>query len=199
MNLKYKNEFTIYHIIFNKMLSLNIQMQSFELKEGVVQDNDTIRVSVTTLPGEQKQAYSFEAKKMQTTRPFFSVKINEKTEKILIVMRKKSFSQKDPIIASTVISNKQIPMKFNDIANTEMKTINLLEPVQHSGKKNTNRKVIGKFDIQFSLTQELPFNNNNTIKTINKKRNGKGYAKMDSFLDNENDTNNYLFTDLITN
>ena len=199
MNLKYKNEFTIYHIIFNKMLCLNIQMQSFELKEGVVQDNDTIRVSVTTLPGEQKQAYSFEAKKMQTTRPFFSVKINEKTEKILIVMRKKSFSQKDPIIASTVISNKQIPMKFNDIANTEMKTINLLEPVQHSGKKNTNRKVIGKFDIQFSLTQELPFNNNNTIKTINKKRNGKGYAKMDSFLDNENDTNNYLFTDLITN
>ena len=199
MNLKYKNEFTIYHIIFNKMLSLNIQMQSFELKEGVVQDNDTIRVSVTTLPGEQKQAYSFEAKNMQTTRPFFSVKINEKTEKILIVMRKKSFSQKDPIIASTVISNKQIPMKFNDIANTEMKTINLLEPVQHSGKKNTNRKVIGKFDIQFSLTQELPFNNNNTIKTINKKRNGKGYAKMDSFLDNENDTNNYLFTDLITN
>ncbi|KAK8845732.1 hypothetical protein M9Y10_020650 [Tritrichomonas musculus] len=181
------------------MLCLNIQMQSFELKKGIVQDNDTIRVSVTTLPGEQKQAYSFEAKKMQTTRPFFSVKINEKTEKILIVMRKKSFSQKDPIIASTVISNKQIPMKFNDIANTEMKTINLLEPVQHSGKKNTNRKVIGKFDIQFSLTQELPFNNNNTIKTINKKRNGKGYAKMDSFLDNENDTNNYLFTDLITN
>ncbi|KAK8845721.1 hypothetical protein M9Y10_020639 [Tritrichomonas musculus] len=181
------------------MLCLNIQMQSFELKKGIVQDNDTLRVSVTTLPGEQKQAFSFEAKKMQTTCPFFSVKIDEKTEKILIVMRKKSFSQKDPIIASTVIQSNQIPMNFNDMANTEMKTINLLEPVQHSGKKNTNRKVIGKFNIQFSLTQELPFNSNNTIKTTNKKRNGKGYAKMDSFLDNENDTNNYLFTDLITN
>ena len=59
-----------------------------------------IRVSITTLPGEQKQAFSFEAKNMKTTRPFFSVKINDKTEKILIVMRKKSFSQKDPIIAT---------------------------------------------------------------------------------------------------
>ncbi|KAK8845867.1 hypothetical protein M9Y10_020793 [Tritrichomonas musculus] len=181
------------------MLCLNIQMQSFELKEGVVQDNDTIRVSVTTLPGEQKQAYSFEAKNMQTTRPFFSVKINEKTEKILIVMRKKSFSQKDPIIASTVISNKQIPMKFNDIANTEMKTINLLEPLQNSGKKNGNRKIIGKFDIQFSLSQVLPSTSGNTMKQASKKKNGKGYAKMDSFFDNENDNNNFFFIDPITN
>ena len=83
------------------MLSLNIQMQSFELQKGIVQDNDTIRVSVTTLPSGEKQAFSFEAKKMQTTRPFFSLKINEKTEKILIALRKKSFSEKDPIIAST--------------------------------------------------------------------------------------------------
>ena len=174
-------------------------MQSFELMKGVVQDNDTIRVSITTLPGEQKQAFSFEAKKMQTACPFFSVKINDKTENILIVMRKKSFSLKDPIIASTVIKSNQIPMKFNDITNTEMKTINLLEPVQHSGKKNTNRKVIGKFNILFSLAQELPCTNNNTIKSANKKKNGKGYAKMDSFFDDENENRNFLFNDLITN
>ena len=182
------------------MLCLNIQMQSFELQKGIVQDNDTLRVSVTTLPSGEKQAFSFEAKKMLTTRPFFSVKINEKTERILIVMRKKSFSQKDPIFASAVISNKQIPTKFNDITNTEMKTINLLEPVQKSGKKGADRKAIGKFEIQFTLTQEFPSTNKNTIKQLNKKRNGKGYAKMNSFLDDENDNNNnFLFNDLITN
>lgn len=185
------------------MLNLNFQMQSFELAKGIVQDNDTIRVSITTLPGEQKQAFSFEAKNMKTTRPFFSVKINDKTEKILIVMRKKSFSQKDPIIASTVIKSGQFPVKFNDITNTEMKTINLLESLQHSNKKNTkscgNRKIVGKFDIQFSLTQELPYQSKNTIMQFNKKKNGKGYAKMDSFLDTENENCNFIFNDLITN
>ena len=181
------------------MLCLNIQMQSFELQKGIVQDNDTLRVSVTTLPSGEKQAFSFEAKKMQTTRPFFSVKINEKTERILIVMRKKSFSQKDPIFASAVILKDQIPTKFNDITNTEMKTIKLLEPVQRSGKKGSDRKTVGKFEIQFTLTQEMPYTNKNTIKQLNKKRNGKGYAKMNSFFDDENDNNNFLFNDLITN
>ncbi|KAK8897682.1 hypothetical protein M9Y10_015646 [Tritrichomonas musculus] len=180
------------------MLSLNIQMQSFELQKGIVQDNDTIRVSVTTLPSGEKQAFSFEAKKMQTTRPFFSLKINEKTEKILIVLRKKSFSEKDPIIASTVIGKVDIPNKFNDITNTEMKTINLLEPVQHSGKKNGDRQIIGKFSLQFSLTQELPSTSKNTIKPA-RKRSFKGYSKMNSFIDDENENNNFLFNDLITN
>ena len=181
------------------MLCLNIQMQSFEFQKGIVQDNDTLRVSVTTLPSGEKQAFTFEAKKMLTTRPFFSVKINEKTERILIVMRKKSFSQKDPIVASTVLTKDQFPTKFNDITNTEMKRIKLLEPVQRSDKKGSGRKMVGQFDVQFTLTQEMLSTNKNTIKPANKKRNGKGYSKMNSFFDDENDNNNFFLTDLITN
>lgn len=180
------------------MLSLNIHMQSFELAKNIVQNEDTIRVSVTTLPGEQKQAFSFDAKKMQTVHPFFSVKVNEKTEKILIVLRKKSFSEKDPIVASTVIQKGSFPTEFNNIANTELKTINLLEPLQHSGKKGSksDRKVVGKFEVQFSLQQELPCQSKTFKLQLGKKKNGQGYSKMDSIF---NDENSLLYNDLITN
>ena len=187
---KLNNKKTSFH--FLKMLSLNIQMQSFELAKNIVHDNDSIRISVTTLPGEQKQAFSFDAKKMKTVHPFFSVKIDDKTEKILIVVRKKNFTEKDPIIASTVIKSGQFPTKFNDVSNTELKTINLLEPLQHSGKRisksTEDRKVVGKVDLCFTLTQEIECQKNLFKPHFNKKRNGQGYAKMDSFLlcDDEN-------------
>ncbi|KAK8876177.1 hypothetical protein M9Y10_006380 [Tritrichomonas musculus] len=180
------------------MQSLNIQIQTIELGKNVVQDNDTIRVSVTTLPGEQKQAFTFEAKKLKTVMPFFSVKIDDKTKKILIVMRKKSFSQKDPIICSTVIEGEELPKKINDDKNTERKTIKLLEPLQQAGKKNKNRKTLGEMEVQFSLTQEL-FYESNIHQQINKKHNGKGYSKMESFFGSENDNNNFLLNELITN
>ena len=179
------------------MLSLNIQMQSFELAKNIVHDDDTIRVSVTSLPGEQKQAFSFDANKMKTAHPFFTIKINEKTEKILIVIRKKSFSQKDPIVASAIIKKGQFPTKFEDISNTRMSAIDLLEPLQHCGKKSpSSRKIVGKIDIQFSLTQEMSSKNTTFKAKISKKKNGQGYAKMDSFFNDENGFDNSL---LVTN
>ncbi|KAK8899098.1 hypothetical protein M9Y10_001399 [Tritrichomonas musculus] len=183
------------------MFSLNIFMQTLELSPSIIEENDTIRVSVTTLPGEQKQAFTVEAKKMKASHPFFSVKINDQTEKLLVVIRKKSFSQKDPIIASTVIKGDQLPKKFNDNTNTELKTIKLLEPLQQNGKKTkgSSRKQVGQIEIQFSLTQEFTFSKNTMKAQKNKKRNGQGYSKIDTLLDNENEYGNFLFNDPITN
>ena len=184
------------------MLSLNIFMQTLELSPSIVQENDTIRVSVTTLPGEQKQAFTFEAKKIESTRPFFSVKIDKKTDKLIIVLRKKSFSEKDPIIASTVIKRDQLPTKFNDNTNTEMKTIKLLEPVQQNCKKNVHkgstRKSVGQIELQFSLTQEFSCSKN-TMKIQKNKKNCQGYSKIDTLLENENEYDNFLFNGPITN
>ena len=185
------------------MFSLNIFMQTLELCPGIVKDDDTIRVSVTTLPGEQKQAFTFDAKNMKKAHPFFSVKINEKTEMLLIVIRKKDFTQKNPIIASTVIKRDQIPTKFNDSTNTEVKSIKLLEPLQKLNKENSKsrsqRKSVGQIDIQFSLTQEFSCAKNTIKAQAGKKRNGQGYAKFESILDDENSRGNFLFVDLITN
>ena len=132
---------------------------------------------------------------MKESHPFFSVKVDEKTDKLLIVLRKKSFVKKDPIIASTIIKRSEIPQKFNDIANTEMKTINLLEPLQNNGKKNTNRKVVGKFNVLFSLSQELPYQKSLFNHQMSKKHNGQGYSKIDSCKMNENDNENLIFCD----
>ena len=83
------------------------------------------------------------------------------------------FPQKDPIIASTVIKGDQLPKKFNDNTNTELKTIKLLEPLQQNGKKTkgSSRKQVGQIEIQFSLTPEFTFSKNTMKAQKNKKRN----------------------------
>ncbi|KAK8840627.1 hypothetical protein M9Y10_030400 [Tritrichomonas musculus] len=171
------------------MLSLNIQMHSFELNDRTIKYHDKIRVSITTFPGGQKQSNVFDAKKIQSARPFFSVRINEKTEKILIVIRKKSFAGNDPIIASTVIQNGQFPTKFED-SNTEVKTIELLEPVHRDKKitKTKDRKIKGQVCAVFTLSKDLPIRNNNKKFSFSKKRDSKGFSKVECLFDNEDES-----------
>lgn len=80
---------------FNQIFSLIIFMQTHELSPSIIEENEIICISVTTLPGEQKYAFTVEAKKMKTYHTFFSVKINDQTEKLLIIIRKKSISQQN--------------------------------------------------------------------------------------------------------
>ena len=69
-----------------------------------------------------------------------------------------------------------------------------------NSNSSSNRKVVGKVDILFSLTQELPYQNFAFKQQVNKKRNGKGYAKMDSIFTNENSFENpLLFIDDVAN
>ena len=96
-----------------KMFPLNIQLQSIEFIDKIVQDCDSIRVSVTTFPDEQKINTSFEVKQIRTTFPSFTVNVSDRTEKILIVFRKKYLVQRDPIIASTVITSDDLPKLIN--------------------------------------------------------------------------------------
>ena len=80
------------------IFSLTINVQSIELLSAFVSSNDKIRVSITTLPDEQKQAQVYEYKKLKTVQPTFKVEFKETTKKILIVLRKKSYLESDPII-----------------------------------------------------------------------------------------------------
>lgn len=163
------------------MLSLFIEIQSLKLDENIINANDSLRISVTTIPGGQKQAITFDANRLRTVNPSFSVKINDKLERVLIVLRKKSFSERNPIIASTTIHKARIPTELNNIANTELKTFDFLEPIQHNGQKNTkpaqNRKAIGKFDVQFSLEEDIP-QNVSFFTQMNKKKNGSEYSNL---------------------
>lgn len=172
------------------MLCLNIQMQKIEFIKGIFQDNDTILVSVTTLPDEQKQSFSFEGKKIDCTHPFMSVKIHKRTEKILIVFRKKNFAQKGPVFASSTLKPSDFPKSFDESAKNELKNFKIFEPVQNLSKrkstKSEDRKIIGNLIIKFSLTEERICRRNTVKCQVGKKISSRGYLNLASF-DDEND------------
>lgn len=182
-------------------------MHSFEFFNGLVGSNDTIRVSITTLPDGQKQAMTFDTKKIYAAHPSFTVNFSEITEKIVIVFRRKSMLSNDHIIASTVINSDEFPQLFKDAESIEMRRINIYEPVQHMSKDNnkvvknlTDRKIVGKMEIQLSLCERFERQNNNLNNQFySKNNNNKQFPKMNSLLNNNKDDSSLLFRDLIPN
>ncbi|KAK8890990.1 hypothetical protein M9Y10_028192 [Tritrichomonas musculus] len=188
------------------MMCLNLQMHSFEFFNGLVGSNDTIRVSITTLPDGQKKAMTFDTKKIYAVHPSFTVNFSEITEKIVIVFRRKSMLSNDHIIASTVINSDEFPQLFKDAESIEMRRINIYEPVQHMSKENKkvaknlyDRKIVGKMEIQLSLCERFERQNNNLNNQLYSKNNNKQFPKMNSLLNNNKDDSNLLFRDLISN
>ena len=185
------------------MLGLNIQLHSFEFFNGLVESNDTIRVSITTLPDGQKQARTFEVSKMYSAHPSFNVGFSELTEKIVIVFRKKSMLSNDPIIASTVINSYEFPQMFKELNDLEMKKIDIYEPIQTASKNNNykktgNRKVVGRMEIQLKLLEHFVCQNNYANTKVNQKYVGKDFAKMTSSIADQSCQQSLLFTDLIS-
>ena len=146
---------------------------SFELPHNLFKDSDDIRVSITSFPDENKQAFTISARKIKDFQMKFSVNVtipqleipegfvSTATEKIIIVFRKKSFFHGDPIIAASVIFAKDLPKNLSEPA--QIKLFNIYEPnhnnennkknnrFQDSYKKN-DCKIIGKMQVQMSLT-----------------------------------------------
>lgn len=157
----------------NTSFGLNLGVLSFDLAKKLIKDSDEVRVSITTLPEENKQAFTIPARKMKDSNLSFLVNVNiprsdipddfvsAGTETIIIVIRKKSFFYNDPIIASTFIPVKDFPKNLSQPAIT--KTINIYEPKLKTEKNKSNSKynnsmlnkdqqILGKMDIKMSLT-----------------------------------------------
>lgn len=157
----------------NSSFDLNLHILSFELPHNLFKDSDDIRVSITSFPDENKQAFTISARKIKDFQMKFSVNVtipqleipegfvSTATEKIIIVFRKKSYFHGDPIIAASVIFAKDLPKNLSEPA--QIKLFNIYEPnhnnennkknnrFQDSYKKN-DRKIIGKMQVQMSLT-----------------------------------------------
>ncbi|KAK8852975.1 hypothetical protein M9Y10_017972 [Tritrichomonas musculus] len=141
------------------MISLNIKLHSFKILEEIINENDTIRVSITTVPDMQKQAQTFDFKKIDEANISFKINFVGITEKIIITLRKKTFMNKGPIFASAVLSRENMNI-YNEFINFESKKIDLYEPIQQDNGKINNkstesRKIIGHADIDFSLKDEF--------------------------------------------
>lgn len=170
------------------MYGLNIHLHSFSFDSNIVSPNDKIRVSITTIPEQNKQNFTIEAKKMNYVHHFFTVNITDQTKKVIFVFRKKSFIQNDPIIASTIIHDDQFPKILNDTSDTEMKTIDIYESLQkmknHGIKSpNESRKVLGQMKVQLTLTEAYQ---TETITNRNVKA-----KSQDNMYNNNNNENQY--------
>ena len=171
------------------MFGLNIHLKSFKLNPNIICGNEKVRVSITTFPEQNKEAFITEAKQMFCVHHFFTVNVSEKTEKIVLVFRKKGIFD-DPIIASATIHSKDVALTKRN-STTEMKTFNIYEPVQNGHKI---RQVYGEMQVQLSLTSAFPTfekkqindnkNNNKTIKVLQShmttKCNGYSYSKINN-------------------
>lgn len=131
------------------MTGLNLQFHSFEFLQGVISPNDTVRISITTIPDEQKQATTFNVSKMHLTTPTFNLKSNDSIQKIIIVFRKKKLGLIDHIFASTIIKAEDFSKYYDS-----MKRISIYEPVQRKSQENeqdnNERKIVGSMIVQIS-------------------------------------------------
>ncbi|KAK8839547.1 hypothetical protein M9Y10_031906 [Tritrichomonas musculus] len=178
------------------MYGLYIHVQSIHLNQDVIGSNDKIRVSITTVPEENKQAFVIEAKKMDNIHHFFTVNITDQTKKIIIVFRKKSFILNDPIIASTILHSDQFPNFQDKSKNTEIKLIDIYDPLQHSHQEksiysNNQRRNLGRMEIQLSLEEAFPVNNNQNSQQRNPIRNSKRKGNSKTSADTNQNENIY--------
>ena len=157
----------------SQTFGMKLSILSFDLPINLVKESDDIRVSITTMPEQHKQAFIIPAKKMKN--PYLNYKFNIKlpseylpkdfittgTEKILVIFRKKSYFNSDPIIAFASIPVKEFP---KDLSNPiQMKTINLYKnsTCNCNNSKNNNKteeknepKIVGKMNIQMTLRKQ---------------------------------------------
>lgn len=142
---------------------------NFSLPQSIIKATNNVRVSITTIPEELKQAYILKAEDMKSTNHYFHINITPSTRKIVFVFRKKGFFD-DPIIGSTILYSKDFP-KYNDIAEIggtqEIHTISIYEPLCISQKDNHSdivptlmeRRIIGQMQFELSLTDPIHVEN----------------------------------------
>lgn len=187
------------------MYGLNIHLISFTLEKNLISPSDKVRVSITTIPEENKQSFIIEANKMNYVHHFFTVNITDQTKKIIFVFRKKSFIQSDPIIASTVIHANEFPKSLNDQANTEIKTINIYESmaqINNFGYKYPydSRRVFGQMQVQLVLTEAFPtkaFTSGGRGKVQNGSKYGNVNSNKYNSKANDNNDENLYQNDII--
>lgn len=204
-------------------IGLKIDLLSFSLPKRIVKDKDEIRVSITTVPDGNKQNFSMQMNDIGYIDHVFEVNITNLTKKIIVVFRKKTLFSKNAIIASTIIHYgdfPKLPQNYDIVdlhsTKTDIKILNIYEPYQQPRKTKhekhseffdeqlqyaeapddrKNRKIIGEMQVQFSLTN--PFTK---VKAAERKKgNTKRNYKENIFENNEQESPNKMFRDLMNN
>lgn len=154
-----------------KVIGLHLIIKQFQLSKEIFKRGDDIRVSITTIPEQKKEATVIPSRQMGYANIDFCVNITipdpelakdfvcDCTEKIIVVFRRKSFFLGDPIIASTIISAKDFPKQ---IVNGEKvaKQISIYEPIggpegTHS-RHHHGRRSVGQMIVEIKYIDPVP-------------------------------------------
>lgn len=161
------------------MLNLNINIESIELSNELLSSNDKVRISITTLPDNQKHAEIFDSKKLNFIRPSFKIEYKNTIKKLLIVFRKKNYFDGDPIIATAVIYTENLTNIFKEQKNFDTKKVILYE-----SSKNQVRNVVGQIEVNFFITEDLK---NSKMNKKNDKKKYRENMKNNSSTKKENE------------
>lgn len=200
--------------------ALKIHLISFDLPRSLAKGNDEIRVSITTVPEENKQAFFVPARRMRNANLNFCVNVKippdelpddfifSGTEKVIVVFRKKNSFFGSPIIASTLIPAKEFPKDLSEPV--QIKTLNIYEPLQRGARRRLedrgfigtyskelpqshpeiNRKIIGRMEVQLSLANAVPLKEVREEYMSNIKK-----ASTLGDINDENDENIFFYED----
>ena len=172
------------------MQGLNIQLRSLQLSNSLYNQNDTIRISITTYPEKNKQAFTINAKQMYKAHHLFTANITEQTTKVVFIFRKKNYLQGDPIIATASISSNEFPKLQNDTRNDQIKSINIYEHIKISPKVNgissIKPKTVGEMKVQLSLCEAFQAQVYQEKNKVIRTHNGAGYFRMNVLNNKEN-------------
>lgn len=185
---------------------IGIHLFSFSLPQSILKDNEDVRISITSIPDENKQNFTIKKGNDHRANLVFSLKITEKTKKFIIVFRKNSILSNAIIASSSFhlddfknVPNEQIT---NNVIFTDIEQINLFYPLQKQKKEENiehndeiTRRIIGHMEIQLffsspylnqkQIIESKEEKKNNLLQKKKKHEKKKGYEKL-----SENDSNN---------
>ncbi|KAK8840708.1 hypothetical protein M9Y10_030484 [Tritrichomonas musculus] len=178
------------------MYGLTIHLQSFQINDDIIRGKDKVHVSVFTIPGNNKQTYAIDPKKMNNPNCFFKLNVTNQTKRLLFIFEKRNLFQNDPIIASAVINSSKMPNSPLDSNNIEIKTFDIFEPIisQYDCLPKKAPEKVGQMKIQFSLSEQSFIKTKKNPSRSNKKPKCDYYSQVDPCI-NERRSNNCILLD----
>lgn len=91
------------------MQNLHLFVKYLRFDRAVVKPNDEVRISFTTLPSHQKGNFSVPATKINYINQELLINVDSFTKEVLIIIRRKSYINGDPIIGKVLFLIETIP------------------------------------------------------------------------------------------
>lgn len=147
----------------NQVHGLDIHLCSFELDKKI-HNRDDINVSVSIIPDGKIQYFYIDGNNFRNNQHSFTVNITDKTEKIVMLFKKKNVLLDDSYIGYAYIGKND----FQKSKNSEIQSIPIYNRhlnrrfrKQHKNQNQFDKDISGHINVQFSIMEPFPERKNN--------------------------------------